>query len=519
MTNKRLNMKIKKLYPVEWVKLHPYKHADRIDQYYTKLANRVYVELIESPLVEKIKEDEKLRHIALCLTAWFEDIVSETGIWQAFTTECKKRYGSYLPFYNIEDDYYYPEEINMEDIRFLLWHYTQQESRGESIINPENPGIAMIAQKIYEIFDEEYETAPENERMQDLLCYPEKFDEGNFYPFRELMEWFHYDSYFNVSNLSELRDMGEKLVEEINYHTNKEFLRENINVLMYSSRIDLIMNGRRSHLSLTTPEWFARLWACGDNAELFRNISTRRNCKLLYEKDDENFVFVKDLEREDEIIRINKASLDLKKRDTYLSGKTLFICSLVYFGNSWWQYGMLLQDEFNAEVKKEIDIEKIEKQGDEGLYKRFIKASKGKPVMFCKTKEELKKFLSTKMKLELGDGVQFNSHELNESDGIIVSVLPETDIYMQASMSSCIKSADNPMYYKEEADKNTILFVVNPAVVPYKFSCLLQDHGMLVDARINTLEGGEYGREFFQKNIQFFTDYFHNRCREKDYSK
>lgn len=66
--------------------------------------------------------------------------ISKTGIWETFTAECKKQYGSYLPFYSINDDYF-PDEINPEDIRFLLWHHTLFLYRDERIINPESPDI------------------------------------------------------------------------------------------------------------------------------------------------------------------------------------------------------------------------------------------------------------------------------------------------------------------------------------------------------------------------------------------
>ena len=45
----------------------------------------------------------------------------------------------------------------------------------------------------------------------------------------------------------------------------------------------------------------------------------------------------------------------------------------------------------------------------------------------------------------------------------------------------------------------------------------LQDEGMLPDAYLNSLQGKEYGQEFIRKNAHFLTDYFHYRCREKDF--
>ena len=114
-------------------------------------------------------EEKDARYFSLCLTAWFEDVISQVGIWTTFTAACKKRYGNWLPFYPLDENYY-PDEINVEDIRFLLWHHIQFSSRDEGrIINPENPGIELIANELYCILDEIYETAPENERLWQFM--------------------------------------------------------------------------------------------------------------------------------------------------------------------------------------------------------------------------------------------------------------------------------------------------------------------------------------------------------------
>lgn len=161
---------MKKIYPKEWLELHPYKQTNSVDQYYVGIANEIHKRLYSSTIADAFEEEKNIRYTSLCLAAWFEDVISQTGIWQAFTAECRKRYGSYLPFYPIKGDYF-PDEINLEDIRFLLWHHIQYLCRGISAINPENPGIEQTAQKIYGLLAEEYETAPENERMQEFLYH------------------------------------------------------------------------------------------------------------------------------------------------------------------------------------------------------------------------------------------------------------------------------------------------------------------------------------------------------------
>ena len=107
---------------------------------------------------------------------------------------------------------------------------------------------------------------------------------------------------------------------------------------------------------------------------------------------------------------------------------------------------------------------------------------------------------------------------LNTKKGIILTASPVTGIHIQYQLCECIKSPDNSFYNQEDAEANAFMFVVNPDVIPYELSCVLQDHGMLPDANINSTEGKEHGKAFLHKNAHFLTDYFYNRCREKDFT-
>ncbi|NLN24186.1 MAG: DUF3843 family protein [Bacteroidetes bacterium] len=94
------------------------------------------------------------------LTSYFEDLISETNIWNSFVRTHQRLYRKQLPFYNLYQ--YYEEEINPQDISFLIWYFlnTVQE---ENFITPFNDFIVETAEKIIDVFDKEWEFAPENE--------------------------------------------------------------------------------------------------------------------------------------------------------------------------------------------------------------------------------------------------------------------------------------------------------------------------------------------------------------------
>ena len=501
---------MKKIYPKKWLELHPYKQTNSVDQYYVGIANEIHKRLYSSTIADAFEEEENIRYTSLCLAAWFEDVISQTGIWQAFTAECRKRYGAYLPFYPIKGDYF-PDEINLEDIRFLLWHHIQYLCRGISAINPENPGIEQTAQEIYGLLAEEYETAPENERMQEFL-YHSAMGEEDFFHYREILDWFHYQCYFNIENVAQCRDEAERLLDD------EKITPEMAETLIYATRTSLTFKGRRNLLSLTSPEWLALVGKAHPEHQLWGKVKARENSCYLLEKEDDEFLYVKDLCSEDEgEFKITKKSLNLSAIRSREVGKSTLICELIYFGNAWWQCGMLLENKYNQKMAEYVDdlTKQKEKTNEKAAFHDFIKASGGKSFVFCQSQEEISDFLLNKMDYNLKEGLDIP--RINTENGAMLMANPHTGLHIQFKLCECIKSPDNPNYNKEEAEKNAIMFIVNPDIIPYQLSCILQDEGMLPDAYLNSLQRKEYGQEFIRKNAHFLTDYFHYRCREKDF--
>ena len=501
---------MKKIYPKKWLELHPYKQTNSVDQYYVGIANEIHKRLYSSTIADAFEEEENIRYTSLCLAAWFEDVISQTGIWQAFTAECRKRYGAYLPFYPIKGDYF-PDEINLEDIRFLLWHHIQYLCRGISAINPENPGIEQTAQEIYGLLAEEYETAPENERMQEFL-YHSAMGEEDFFHYREILDWFHYQCYFNIENVAQCRDEAERLLDD------EKITPEMAETLIYATRTSLTFKGRRNLLSLTSPEWLALIGNAHPEHQLWGKVKARENSCYLLEKEDDEFLYVKDLCSEDEgEFKITKKSLNLSAIRSREAGKSTLICELIYFGNAWWQCGMLLENKYDQKMAEYVDdlTKQKEKTNEKATFHDFIKASGGKSFVFCQSQEEISDFLLNKMDYNLKEGLDIP--RINTENGAMLMANPHTGLHIQFKLCECIKSPDNPNYNKEEAEKNAIMFIVNPDIIPYQLSCILQDEGMLPDAYLNSLQRKEYGQEFIRKNAHFLTDYFHYRCREKDF--
>lgn len=153
----------KTIYPKEWMNLHPYTSVQPSDSYYVSLSNKLS-EVCHLPSVP----ETFCRKACLYVAAYLEDLVSGLGLWKAFTNEQQRLYGSQLPFY-LPDGNYLEGEVNLEDICFILWNTCQKALYPHSYIHPFWESIQQTAKAMLPIMEEAYETAPENDLLNDFF--------------------------------------------------------------------------------------------------------------------------------------------------------------------------------------------------------------------------------------------------------------------------------------------------------------------------------------------------------------
>lgn len=273
-------MKNIKIFPKDWLTLHPYKQSTPVDSYYTGLANRIYDILTQTELINSFEDDEP-KQICIRLAAYFEDVISGLNIWRSFITTYKEMYGKYLPFYE-PDDHYYDDEANYEDVRFLLWHYTQQYHglRKGTFVNPDNPANEATARLVYRLFCDEWTTAPENERMRAYLSAGNRF--GSQESYEPLLLWFHYNMYLLTDSNRELTEQTQALWKEA------EGDREKLDNLILGLHQHLAYTSPTALLALTSPQWLARILASHPDAAFMQEVAAQSRLTLSQVRKDAN---------------------------------------------------------------------------------------------------------------------------------------------------------------------------------------------------------------------------------------
>ena len=85
-------------------KAHPRGLNSSSDQEYTDFANRL-VKAMRANSESADWSNDYLRTIAIKVTMYFEDLVSEVGLWKTFVNKHQQLYGKPLPFYDVDPDY------------------------------------------------------------------------------------------------------------------------------------------------------------------------------------------------------------------------------------------------------------------------------------------------------------------------------------------------------------------------------------------------------------------------------
>lgn len=134
------------------------------DKYYLEVASVIEKKWRDSGLLEVHPVVAMLTSINMI--GYFQDVVYDAGLWRTFTGFCKKAYGHYLPFENTDDETYIPNELNGQDVRFLLWYFIAFTSPDHHLISPDDEQLIKLSRLIYEILESKYNDAPKPDNFE-----------------------------------------------------------------------------------------------------------------------------------------------------------------------------------------------------------------------------------------------------------------------------------------------------------------------------------------------------------------
>ncbi|MBL0053572.1 MAG: DUF3843 family protein [Bacteroidetes bacterium] len=330
---------IKKIYIDDWLVLKPYDILSTTDSYYLKLSNEVKKNILNDKHAQKLHsyiDDKEINILSCFLTCYFEDIISGTNIWNSFVRIHKRLYKKPLPFFG--GDNYCEEEINSQDISFLIWYFLNT-IQDEKFILPFQEFLIEMGDAVLEVFENEWEYAPENTRLISFFQLDETAD---FYDARTYMEKILFKSYlFNFDTADDLVSSEIETIE--NYIDDK-----NISTFLTEGRDFKTHTSHTRILSLLGKEWAAEILGTQNPlSKSFLNMSPRVIGYFLYKGQDHTDIFIEHI-ASGKKFELTKKSFDHHKLLVEID--TIMRMGIVKWMDEWWFSGVYVQTPFDADL-------------------------------------------------------------------------------------------------------------------------------------------------------------------------
>ena len=465
----KYSVQTNRIFGKDWLQYHPYDDVTSIDNYYIGLCNHVLKIILQSEIAKFIDNSKEEKKIACVLVSYFEDVISETQLFSAFTRLHNRMYGKKLPFYEISDDYY-DDEVNIHDIYFLIWYQISVQNK-DIIIDPcfENSEAFLDAvTEIDNLFNNEFEKAPQNDRLQKYLQISADSDVKSV---REKISFIACKSYLWESVFDNyIKEVLDKYKEK---SKGKDIivLDEHTEMKIYDQRIHFYFNEYLPLLSMRVNDYYAEVLG-NENTEyqFIKNISKRIFGSFLIRKIDRDGFLIEHL--------TSKKQLRLSNEFTSLQGiklienETVLSLGLVKWKNDVWQNqgGCIINT--LTELKGEdiisrhlFDDENQKLESIQQLEKAFLELTDGKRMVYFRGKRAYSEFhlkLARKhakiVKPDITDQELDKTYknliaqiernlpfEDDETFGIFFNSIGGIEIYMEGVIS-CMKDKNNPYY-------------------------------------------------------------------------
>lgn len=171
--------------PAKW-------HVGDSNKYYLDLAQRLARLWDESQCFASLPEGTR-RAVVLAVVGYYQDVVSDAGVWRSFVAMHEHLYGTPLPFYGRSDDYV-DFELNRDDLRFVIWYTIEGQQLANYRLSPLDADVKGLADLFFTVLDAEYVQAPAAADYT-LTTGVDPTDTDDAEAISELGRWLFYDCY------------------------------------------------------------------------------------------------------------------------------------------------------------------------------------------------------------------------------------------------------------------------------------------------------------------------------------
>lgn len=467
--------------------LHPKGVYCDTDADYARVGNRI-LHQFERVNVLDISQQE-IKEFAITLTLYFEDVVSELGIWRSFIEWNKNKYGKYIPYYDYDDTSYFIDAPNLQDCQYLVW-LSLSKIRPNGIHYPYNKLSNEFAELAYIVMIEEFEKVYINDTLQDY--FKEAPFATDFFKQRDLLKWLYLSCYLThfTSNDEVLADTEEEWRNLVNQHS------------YYEAECTVIYSKKTGPLYLLAQDYLSMICSFHKKKKISKTIASQEyRYYTIYKVLQTNGNKVTLLSPSNEEINVPKYNLNISPTTEM---EEYYACSLVKYNDEWNLNGVstsLTQSQPFEEMKKREQQRTLVQKVPE--YKHLMELTGGNPLLYFKNRKEYTEFCIKELKLPktMADNIDCSlSSNYDANEDIVMYVESETSPQCMAfDIARCIKDDRNPLYNKEYAKKNFTKIFTN---LPEELLFYLIKHNMIPDVSFFTYPNdGIDGNKLMQDNL------------------
>lgn len=474
------------------------------DVFYLKLANKIYPDIHKFITTNTHFDPKVSKRLAIVLTCYIEDLVSGSGVWEAFSSLYKKKYKKKLPFHDLEDvadlAQYDAEYPSIHAVTFLIWYVFNDLEPG-MFINPTNPGIFRLALGLLPNLIIGYNEAPDTPG-RPVLTFPLM---PPFFMIRELCAWLTNQCYLTRINDKEKDIKGFEDFAKQLLHT--DFDKEKMDYCVNSF---VPLNALIGPLGIPAYEWLAEMVRIAPEPGEEKFIPILDAMKSLpysiykYVSVSESELVIEDVDGKK--YTLTASTLPDNKFDPEIKPGMAAFLSLVYFDGAWVINGVGVNgmpgeafDEHRERHRKNEEQRKMS-------YKYLLKALQKNRIGVCSSYDEY-------MKLANGDYSPEDRSDpemtaiMRNADNLVYFLNSDGIVSMLPDWAECIKIKGNQYYDKETAMQKGLALIMDRTLATSEMRQYLIDNNLIPDAALNSLFSAEEGRRLFQENIRFINDY------------
>ena len=493
ISSRKPKLNTKKLVTLQDIrKGHPRGLNCDSDREYSDFANRV-VKVMRANNESANWSTDYLRTIAVKVTLYFEDLVSELGLWKTFVNKHRQLYGKPLPFYNIGSDYAadYPCQ---QDVLYLIWDALIGLNE-ETVPNPENPGLLGIARDITSMMEHEFEDIAINDDLVDYLHGASYC--GDFYELRQVLKWFYFDCYLTSGRFTDYY-----------YEQDIDFFKESLHAgpqdAHYGTECMMPFNQGIGPLALQPKEWLALFMehvGRKQEAKDVRALQCSSVDPFLIVSSDAKSVRFRNWHGEEFSVRRTPMfnCPDKQLKDPEVNGS---IGAFACYRGEWFLNGLNSWGNITKIWDAYIQDKKIKEGAVIQNYQHLMELSGGSALFYFHDLEELRRFEIKEMGIPED---QYQSPPMKGKVKNIVLFIPAERGSMGYMFNNAESICDprNPFYDKEVAKKEALSVITCVDGVAGEFVRYAVKHGLLPDVALNSLQGKKRGRELAQQNLDF----------------